>query len=101
MLGKYFVSGYVKKTLEDEWSVLRDLPAMTDDLEKISQELIKAGMNYFIFTVRRNEKWVEPLRAQTSTVKEDFGNKSKTIYSPRTDSTSSETPSTEGPTDTI
>lgn len=100
MLGKYFVSGYVKKTPEDEWSVLRDLPAMTDDLEKISQELIKAGMNYFIFTVRRNEKWVEPLRAQTSTVKEDSGNKSKPISNPKINSTFSEMPSTEVPTDT-
>ena len=100
MMGKYFVSGFVKRKPEDEWDILHNLPAMTDDLEKIGQELVKAGMNHFIFIVRRNEKWVEPLHAQICTDKEDSGNKSSTTSYPTTSSTSSETQSTEDQTDT-
>ena len=100
MMGKYFVSGFIKQKPEDEWDILRDLPAMTDNYEELNQAFIRGGINYFIYTVRRNKKWEEFLRSQISTAREDSGNKSSSISNPTTSSTSSETQSTEDPMDT-
>lgn len=101
MIEKYEIHGYIKRAAEEEWQKLeKPIPMPVDNHEIIQALLKQAGINYFIYEVRRNEKWVEPSPSQISTDKEPFGTKLGTIYSPMTSSSSSETPSTEGPMDT-
>lgn len=101
MIEKYAIYGYVKHDVNDNWQKIEEpIPMPTDDHNIIQSVLKKAGVNYFIYEVRRNEKWVEPSPSQISTDKEPFGTKFGTIYDPMTSSSSLETPSTEGPMDT-
>lgn len=100
MIEKYKIHGFVKHAAEDEWVKLKKpISVPTDDHEAIWALLKRAGINYFIYEVRRNKKWVEPSPSQISTGKEPFGTKLGTICDPMTSSSSSEMPSTEGPTD--
>lgn len=101
MIEKYEIHGYIKRTEEEDWQPLeKPIPMPVDDHEVIQALLKRAGINYFIYEVRRNKKWVEPSPSQIFMDKEPFGTKLGTIYDPMTSSSSSETPSTEGPTDT-
>lgn len=101
MTEQFEVHGFIKHDAQDEWTKLeKPIPVPVDDHEVIQALLKRAGINYFIYEVRRNKKWVESSPSQISTDKEPFGTKLGTIYDPMTSSSSSETPSTEGPTDT-
>ena len=100
-IAKYEIHGYIKPTLQMPWIHLDPPQGFdTDDYLQIQDLMRRIGINYYIIEVRRNEKWVEPSLSATSTDKGLFGTKLGTIYNPKTDSTSSETPSTEDPMDT-
>lgn len=101
MIEKYEIHGYIKRTVEEDWQKLeKPIPMPVDDHEVIQALLKQAGINYFIYEVRRNKKWVEPSPSATSMDKERFGTRLGTIYNSKINSSSSETQSTEAPTDT-
>ena len=100
MIEKYEIHGYLMPVDKTEWlEITTPIGIPTDDLNYVEKLLRNSNIEHFIIEVRRNPSWVEFSPSQTFTDSADSGSKSRTSYNRMTGSTSSETQSTEGPTD--